>query len=124
MRRTPADPDASLDTFVDGLGVLSRDGVIAGHVATVRGEFHTPLSRRMQWCIWSLVIWSDGTRERPEEDYPPWTSVTEMKDGYLEVLSQRRARAGRYDFAWLSPDEAREGWATLGISRGDFSPAG
>lgn len=120
IRRTPPDPDTSLDPFVDGLGVLSRDGFIAGHVATVRTEFHTLFSRKMQWWIWSLVIWSDGTRERPEEDYPPWTSVTAMKNGYLDVLSQSAARAGRYNVEWLSPDEARAGWAKLGISQADF----
>jgi hypothetical protein len=114
------DPDPSLDPFVDGLGVLSRGGVFAGHVATTRGEFRTLFSRKRQWWIWSIVIWADGRRELPEEDYPPWTTVTEMKKGILEVFSPDETRAGRYDFEWLSAHDAREGWFQLGITHADF----
>ncbi|REJ06099.1 hypothetical protein DY023_07360 [Microbacterium bovistercoris] len=120
MSRSPPDPDASLDPFVNGLGVLSRNGDVVGHVATVRWEFHTLFSRKQQWWIWTVVIWNDGRRERPEEDYPPRSSVAEMKDGYLEVYSRDEARAGRYDFAWLQPEAAREGWSRLGITHADF----
>lgn len=120
MARLPPDPDASLEQFVDGLGVLSRDGRVAGHVATIRSEFHTLLGLKMQWWVWTLVIWSDGTRERAEEDNPPWTTAAEMKNGYLDVVSPHAERAGRYEFVWLSAKEAREGWERLGISHEDF----
>lgn len=33
--------------------------------------------------MWLVVVYADGTRERSREDYPPWTYVTEMPDGYF-----------------------------------------
>lgn len=36
---------------------------------------------RYQWWVWYIVVWTDGHRERSEEDYPPWSVVAEMQSG-------------------------------------------
>lgn len=79
----PPEPDPSLDVFRDGVAVLRREGQVAGHVATPVKTFWAPLgfSRRRQWWVWYIVVWADGAREQPGEDYPPWTAVREMQSG-------------------------------------------
>ncbi|OUE19240.1 hypothetical protein BFL34_02282 [Clavibacter michiganensis] len=116
----PAIPDESLDPFDEGMGVLTRDGAVVGHVATIRSQFHGLLLRRRQWWIWYVVVWSDGARERSQEDYPPWSAVREMQAGYLDVDTGRDSRTGRYGFAWLSPVDAAAARERLGIRDSDF----
>ncbi len=116
----PPLPDPSLDPFDGGVGTLSRDGVVVGHVATLLTKFMTVFTTRWQHWVWYLVVWDDGTRERSTEDYPPFLAVTEMKSGYLDVLSPTPSRAGHYDFAWLPPDEALAVKERLNITDRDF----
>jgi hypothetical protein len=117
----PLIPDPALDAFDGGVGLLTRDGKIAGHVAASRSWFWSPSSPlRKQWCVWYIVIWADGSRERSAEDYPPWSAVTELGDEYLEWVSRDTVRNGRYDFAWLDPDTATATLLRLGIVAGDF----
>lgn len=119
--RAPA-PDPMLDPFRDGTAVLRRDGRVAGHVATSVGSFWSP-SRPLtrQWCVWFLVVWSDGTRERSVEDYPPWTYVKEMKRGVFDwVAGPGAPRAGVYEVEWLPLDRAREARERLKIGPADF----
>lgn len=116
----PPRPDPTIDPFVDGLGVLSLDGRPAGHVATTVSEFWSPFSPlRRQWWVWYIVIWPDGTREVSTEDYPPWSAVTEMRNGFLEVQGAG-ARDGRYEFSWLDAGDAAAARARLGVSAEDF----
>lgn len=113
-------PDPTIDPFVDGVGVLSRDGLAVSHVATTVSQFWSPFSPfRMQWWVWYIVIWSDGEREPSTEDYPPWSAVAEMRDGFLDVQGTA-ARDGRYDFSWLGADAATRERARLGVSAEDF----
>ncbi|WP_431784996.1 hypothetical protein [Microbacterium maritypicum] len=116
----PPRADPSIDPFVDGLGVLSREGLPAGYVATTVGEFWSP-SRpfRKQWWVWYVVIWPNGTREPSTEDYPPWSAVAEMRNGYLDVQGAG-ARDGRYDVSLLDADEAVAERMRLGVSTRDF----
>jgi len=100
---------------------LRRDGELAGHVATQVGTFWAPLSfsRRRQWWVWFIVVWADGDREPPDEDYPPWTVVGEMLSGAFS-RKQDDAHGGSYTVAWL-PEEARhETLSALGIRPEDF----
>lgn len=101
--------------------MLSRDGRTVGHVATILRTFWSPFSPfRMQWWVWYIVVWSDGAREPSTEDYPPFSTVNEMKTGYMEILSHDPSRRGHYDFAWL-PERAQSAMlATLDIDAGDF----
>jgi hypothetical protein len=119
--RLPPPPDPSLEPFDGGIGVLSRGGVRAGHVATVRGQYHGLFGRQWKWWIWYLVVWEDGTRERPQEDYEPFLAVQELRAGYLDVdFSSAASRSGRYDVVWLTPDEAAATRERLGIRDSDF----
>ncbi|WP_434161416.1 hypothetical protein [Clavibacter michiganensis] len=117
----PPVPDAAFEPFDDGVGVLSRDGVRAGHVAFVRGTYHGLFDRQWKWWIWYIVIWEDGTRERSQEDYEPYLAVQEIQAGYLDVDSPaNKSMYGRYDFVWLPREEAEATRARLGIQDSDF----
>ncbi|MDT3318110.1 hypothetical protein Q9S71_14880 [Microbacterium sp. KSW4-11] len=100
-------PDRSLDRFDRGAGVLSSEHGFEGHVFTARSSFWSPFSPlRLQWWIFYVVVWSDSVWEPVTEDYPPFTAVNEMKDGYLIVDSEDPSRAGRYEVRWLTTEEA------------------
>jgi hypothetical protein len=117
----PPVPDAAFELFDGGVGVLSRDGVRAGHVATVLGKYHGLFDRQWKWWIWYIVVWEDGTRERSQEDYEPYLALQEIQSGYLEVdVAAERSRTGRYDFEWLPREEAQATSARLGIQDSDF----
>ncbi|MFJ6652811.1 hypothetical protein ACIQLJ_08460 [Microbacterium sp. NPDC091313] len=117
----PPVPDPTLDPFDGGVGELSRAGAFAGNVATTLSWFWSPFSPlRKQWWVWYIIVWADGTRESSTEDYPPFLTVSEMKDGYLEVSSNQGDRAGMYDFRWLPAEEAAEALLRLGIDESDF----
>jgi len=117
----PPIPDETLDPFRDGVGVLTRDGVVAGHIATVLWHFVSPLSLlQQQWWVWYIVVWADGTHERSAEEYPPWLAVRELQDGYFEFEGHKSPHNGCYDFAWLDPAEAVAVKEKLGIKTEDF----
>ena len=114
------EPD--MEPFRDGLALLSRDGQTLGYVATSLGYFRTPLSPRTpQAWVWFVVVWADGTKERAVEDYPPWTYVTEMGQGYFDWEGGRnRDRAGRYEIQWVDAELAATERERLGIRSEDF----
>jgi hypothetical protein len=117
--KTP-DPDPTLDPFHEGVAVLRRNGDLAGHVATVVSTFWSPsrpLSR--QWWVWFIVVWANGDRERPFEDYPPWTAVRELQSGTFS-WDDGDAHRGEYTVEWLSEGEREAAWSVLGLSPDDF----
>ncbi|MBH0110619.1 hypothetical protein I6E81_10610 [Salinibacterium sp. NG22] len=117
----PPIPDETLDPFEGGVGVLTKDGVEAGHIASVVGHFVSPLSLFQQtWWVWYIVVWADGTHERSQEDYPPWITVRELQAGYFEFSGHKSSHNGRYDFAWLDADEAAATKEKLGITDEEF----
>lgn len=104
----------------DGVGELRLDGELVGYVATSLSDFWShSRPRHRQWWVWLIVVWADGTREYPCEDYPPWTYVTEMTAGYF-IWESNGARDGRYEFAWLSATDAHVQRMRLGIRPEDF----
>jgi hypothetical protein len=124
-RREPRpEPDfgPEMEPFRDGLAVLLRDGEPVGHVATTLGHFRTPFAPRTPkpW-VWLVVRWSDGTKEIAQEDYPPWTYVSEMRAGHIEwVGSADRRRDGWYEIAWVPREQAAQERERLGIGLADF----
>jgi len=114
-------PDPSLDPFRGGVAVLRRDGQVAGHVVTTVLTFWAPLgfSLRRQWWVWYIVVWADSHRERPDEDYPPWTVVAEMQAGRF-TWDTHDAHQGKYTVEWLPETEREAALADLGITPDDF----
>ena len=54
----------------EGVALLrTEDGQVAGHLAAIVDEFWSP-GRPLTWQerVWWLVTWSDGRRDRIEED--------------------------------------------------------
>ncbi|MFB8229949.1 hypothetical protein [Cellulosimicrobium sp. NPDC055967] len=120
-RRREPEPEPDLDAFEDGLALLRRDGVTMGHVATSLGHFRGLFTFTPHPWVWLVVVWDDGAKERAVEDYPPWTYVAEMRDGYLEWEGGRGSRrTGRYEIEWVDRDRATAERARLGIRREDF----
>lgn len=117
----PPEADPALDAFRGGVAALRRDGEVAGHVATTVMTFWAPFSfsRRRQWWVWFIVVWANGDREMPDEDYPPWTVVREMQSGTF-TWEQDDAHRVDYTVEWL-PEEARqEALSALRIGPDDF----
>jgi hypothetical protein len=127
-------PDPELRAYDHGVGTLSIGGELVGHLASVVGRITFP---SLGLWPWFLVVWLDGTRENPFEDYgPKWLTVRELDAGYLEyhgpsTRAERRflgmrdvgSRAGSpvtYEFAWLPADEAQRKWDELGLGDADF----
>jgi hypothetical protein len=65
-----------------------------------------------------VVVWANGDRERPLEDYPPWTIVKELQDGRLTW--DEGDHRGTYSVEWLPADQSRATWSDLGITLDDF----
>lgn len=104
------------------MGVLTRDGIFAGHIATGRSWFWSPFTPlRQQWWMWYVVIWADGTRERSAEDCPPWSAVTEMQNGFFEWLGSDSHR-GRYDLHWMEASEATSTRERLAVDAHSTTP--
>ena len=105
------DPDETLDRFRQGIAELRHDDSVVGHLAT-QVECFLGLGGRLE-RVWLLITWADGRRERIEEDYPPWTSVEELRAGFL-----RRSVDGRqvqFEAVWLYSERATEAWHFYGI---------
>jgi hypothetical protein len=79
--------------------------MLHGHLfSTVEWLWSPSSPLRKQWWVWYVVAWSDGTRDDPQEDYPPWLVVEEINAGRYEVEDD--LHAGIYDVAWLPATDA------------------
>ena len=129
-REKPTDyvlPDPGLAAYQHGLGTLRVDGELRGYLASIVGtmQFQQP------WP-WFVVVWIDGTKEFPFEDYgPKWWTVRELDAGYFDHFEPSTKSEGRflgfrtmqsklgppcrYEFAWLQAAEAATKWQQLGL---------
>lgn len=70
--------------------------------------------------MWFIVVWCNGDRENPFEDYPPdWITVSELKAGRFDWTGDGIHR-GSYSAEWLAPEETAHLRQELGISIDDF----
>lgn len=85
-----------------------------GHIATtVEGLWAPSHPFRRQQRVWMLVTWADGHRDQITEDYSPWISVKELKQGHLTWFTSE----GEVTLSarWLDGAEAIEAWERYGI---------
>ena len=117
----PPHPDPMLEPLRGGVAELLRDREVAGHVATQVTTFWAPFtfSLRRRWWVWYVVVWSDGQRERPEEDYPPWNVVRDMAAGRF-VWDENDSHRGEYSVEWLDDEDRQPTLDRLGIRPDDF----
>jgi hypothetical protein len=128
----PIDPQ--LRAFDHGVGTLTVDGELRGYLASVVGRIVFP--GRGLWP-WFVIVWLDGTKESPFEDYGPgWYTVRELEAGQLDHFGPSVSVETRilwwkvrgtmpgpptvYDFAWLPADEAAVKWRDLDLRDSDF----
>lgn len=129
---TPADP--SLRRYDHAIGTLKVDGELKGFLACVVGRMSFP--SRAPW-IWFVVVWLDGSKENPFEDYAPaWWTVRELDAGRFEshgpttravkrflgwrITGSRPGRPVTFDFAWLPAEQGAAKWSELGLVDSDF----
>ena len=127
-------PDPELRSYDHGLGTLRVDGELKGYLASIVGKMRFP---SVQLWPWFVVVWADGAKENPFEDYgPSWWAVRELDAGYLQhygpsVSSEQRffgkrfagsvrGQPCRFEFEWLPPAEAASKWQELGLVDSDF----
>jgi len=121
-------------SYDHAVGTLKIDGELRGHLTCVLRHIAFPM--RAPW-LWFVVVWPDGSKENPFEDYgPAWWNLRELDAGRFEghgpsSRSERRFLGRRissslpgapltFDFAWLSADQARAKWSELGLVDSDF----
>ena len=110
--------DPRLEPFRDAVVELRRDGVVVGHVATTVTQFWSPFSFRRNQCVWFSVIWVDGRRENPVEDYsPPWPTIELLEQG--RFVWDRGPHLGEYEAVMLDAEQTALARRALGISHGD-----
>lgn len=85
---------------------------------------------------WFVVVWPDGRKELPDEDYgPEWWTVREWDAGHFtywgepSLIGRKRFFGSHsvhdspeitYDVTWLAPDAAAARWHRLGLTDSDF----
>jgi hypothetical protein len=104
--------DDSLEPFRASLAELRQNDAVVGHLATQVERFWGLGGRQER--VWLLITRSDGGRERIEEDYPPWTSVDELRAGFLRWSVD--AQELEFKVVWLQGDDARLAWQRYGIN--------
>lgn len=129
----PLDP--TLACYDHRVATMSLDGEVRGYLACVVGAHRTLTSAAMRPWPWFRVVWADGRREPPEEDYGPgWDLVRELDAGHLDYQDgPSQVRHGwlwdtwvrphsttRYAIDWLDPEESAAVWERLGLTDDDF----
>ncbi|MFK4113116.1 hypothetical protein ACI2K6_00635 [Microbacterium sp. NPDC006705] len=126
--------DDTLQAYDRRIGALVIEDQVVGHVASVVREMRFP--SRQRW-LWFTVVWPDGSRELPFEDYGPgWHTVRELEAGYLAYhlqstvherrllgrhwLSARWGASQTFGVRWLEGDVAARRWLELGLRDEDF----
>ncbi len=124
--------DPGLTAYDHGVGTLRVDGELRGYLASYLGG-ELPNDPRP----WFVVVWTDGTKEKPFGDHAPaWSTVRELDAGYFDHVEQGSTVEGRflgfrsvrsmpgppcrYEFAWLPVVEAAAKWEQLGLVDEDF----
>lgn len=89
-------------------------------MATALGSFWSPgRPFTLQDRVWLTVVWADGEREDPIEDYPPWSVVADVRAGHFRHEAPG-PRQGEYLVDRLPAEQGRAQWRALGITLDDF----
>lgn len=107
-------PDIAM--FDDGLAVMTKDGKKVGHIATSLTKFWSPFRPlSLQWWVWFVIVWEDGTKERPVEEYEPWHYVKEMRDN--KIIWEDNIT---YKLEWVPKHTVQSLYKKLNIKPEDF----
>jgi len=126
--------DLSLHRYDHAIGTLKTDGELRGYLACVVGNMSFP--SRAPW-LWFAVVWLDGSKKNPFEDYgPAWWTLRELDDGQFEGHGPSRRTEKRllgwrirgsipgppttFDFEWLPAERGAVKWNELGLVDSDF----
>jgi hypothetical protein len=126
--------DSTFSVYQRGVGTLSVDGTVVGHLASRVLDMSFP--SRQPW-LWFIIVWLDGSREQKFEDYGPrWWTVRQLDAGRFEHHLPSRVEERRFlglrfvatipgdpvvfDFERLAPAAAAQKWCELGLTDHDF----
>ena len=105
--------DPALDAYRDAVASLHLDGAHVGYLATTVEPMRAGLLLRRQERVWLLLTRLDGSRDPIQEDYAPWTSIAELREGHIHWVSPQGV--ADYEVRWLNGDERRQVWSRYGI---------
>ncbi|WP_369054901.1 hypothetical protein [Kineococcus terrestris] len=107
----PAEP--TLDRYRDAVASLHLNGTHLGYLATKVEPMRAGLLLRRAERVWLLLTRLDGSRDPVQEDYAPWTYVSELQQGHITWDAPDGQT--RYQVQWLEGDERRDAWDRYGI---------
>jgi hypothetical protein len=111
--RDNAGADPTLDAFRDAVASLHDDDVHVGYLATKVESMRGGLLLRRQERVWLLLTRLDGGHHPIQEDYAPWTYVSELREGRINWASTDGH--AEYKVRWLTGDQRLQAWGRYGI---------
>lgn len=110
-KHLPAEPP--LDKYRDAIASVHLNGTHVGYLATKVESMRVGLLLRREERVWLLLTRLDGRREPIQEDYAPWTYVTELEDD--RITWGATDADVHYQVRWLEGDGRRDAWNRYGI---------
>lgn len=107
----PAEP--ALDRYRDAVATLHLNGTHVGYLATKVECMRAGLLLRRENRVWLLLTRLDGSRDPIQEDYAPWTYLSELQEDRINWAAP--GGETHYQVQWLEGGERRDAWGRYGI---------
>jgi hypothetical protein len=107
----PVEPP--LDKYRDAIASVHLNGMHVGYLATKVEGMRVGFLLRREERVWLLLTRLDGRREPVQEDYAPWTYITELEEDRIAWAAPDADV--QYQVRWLEGDERRDAWSRYGI---------
>lgn len=107
---------ADLDQFREAVGSLYLGGSHVGYLATTVEQMRAGVLLRRQPRVWLLLTRLDGTLDI-QEDYAPWVSVSELREGHINWSPNWSAHGDDVDYEvrWLTGEARHSAWLLYGL---------
>ena len=107
----PAEP--SLDRYRDAVASLHLNGTHVGYLATKVERMRAGFLLRREERVWLLLTRLDGSRDPIQEDYAPWSYISDLHEDRINWGSP--GGETHYQVRWLEGGERRDAWSRYGI---------
>jgi hypothetical protein len=102
-----------LDDSRDAIASVHRGDAHVGYLATKVEPMRSGFLLGRQERVWLLLTRLDGTLDI-QEDYAPWTSVRELREGHINWYSHHGGDQA-YVVHWLTGDQKQRAWLRYGV---------